>query len=386
MSLAEYGRGSHHADAEDLPRYSSRAMTFPKLFPRFLASTPIEASRKKTFQWRPLNTPPKATRHFESHGRPPDPAYAAAALSQRQREGIGYHFFSTILHGLRSTSDRVLLISSVPNVWKSGNLGTDRSRSVVVAKRMEGRAERTSLVAAGRWAFPRSSAVVAALSCVALISAGGSWVLHVQGRGEVGAALLAQAQYGDGGLSQGQGQGMVAGGSGGPVYPGEMLSINVPATQLAHSSIGEEVKGSVPAAGGGKVDFTGKIAEGTSLCSGCPVGAVTVRVISDKYVAPGTTVEGLVAGKPFTGTVTDAASDNQRLSGMEQRLSTLEGPHKKQIQDLAHELAGFESRLSKLEGHKSIKERIRDLQDRLDHLKYHVSAVIHPSSSHHDNG
>ena len=260
-------------------------------------------------------------------------------------------------------------------------MGTDHSRSVV-AKRMEGREERTSLVAAGRRAFPRASVVAAALSCIVLISAGGSWVLHVQGRGEAGAAVLAQAKFGDGGLSQGQGQGqgMVAGVSGGPVYPGEMLSINVPATQLAHSSIGEEVKGSVPAAGGGKVDFTGKIAEGTSLCSGCPVGAVTVRVISDKYVAPGTTVEGLVAGKPFTGTVTDAASDNQRLSGMEQRLSTLEGPHKKQIQDLAHELAGFESRLSKLEGHKTIKERIGDLQDRLDHLKYHVSAdpSIHP--------
>ena len=78
LSLAEDGRGRHHADAEDLPDYCPRAMTFPKLFPRFLASTPIEASRKKTFQRRPLNTPPMVTRLEKSHGRPPGPAYAAA--------------------------------------------------------------------------------------------------------------------------------------------------------------------------------------------------------------------------------------------------------------------------------------------------------------------
>jgi hypothetical protein len=86
------------------------------------------------------------------------------------------------------------------------------------------------------------------------------------------------------------------------IYKGELLSIDVPASQLSQSRVGDVVKGKLAAADGGHFDFSGAIAGGTELSP--TQGAVTIRVISDTYISPGTEVSGRVGNKMFSGTVT----------------------------------------------------------------------------------
>jgi len=157
-----------------------------------------------------------------------------------------------------------------------------------------------------------------------------------------------------------------------PIKLNSMLRVNVPTSQLSSTKVGDVIKGQVRLQGlagqaGGVVGFTGQVASGTEL-SGTE-GALTVRVLSDKYISPGTPVSGRVGNSIFTGTVIGSPNTQERLGNMEKRLSALEKPAKQQVEDLKTRLSNMKARLRNLEGRKSIKERIDDLQERIRKLE-----------------
>ena len=151
------------------------------------------------------------------------------------------------------------------------------------------------------------------------------------------------------------------------IHQNELIRVDVPASQLSSTKIGDIVRGKMKAATGGVVVFTGSVAAGTMVSP--TKGAVTVKVISDKYIAPGTPVSGRVGDSMFSGTVVGSPNNAERLSDMEKRLSALEKPAKDQVIDLHHEVESMQDRLRRLEGTKSIKERIDYLEERFEELE-----------------
>lgn len=155
-----------------------------------------------------------------------------------------------------------------------------------------------------------------------------------------------------------------------PIAQGQMLRVNVPASQLATTRVGDILKGTYRTSalsGGGVVAFTGQVQDGSEVSPS--LGAVTVRVLSDKYVAPGTPVSGRVGNSMFAGTVIGSPNTKERLAALEKRLSALEDPNKKQVVDLHDEIKDVEGRLSKIEGKKTIKDRMGELEDRINDLE-----------------
>jgi hypothetical protein len=153
-----------------------------------------------------------------------------------------------------------------------------------------------------------------------------------------------------------------------PAVPrkGALLSMDVPASQLAATKIGDIVHGKMKAAAG-EVAFTGQIAAGTRLSAS--KGAVTIRVMSDKYIQPGTPVSGRVGNSVFSGTVAQSPNDQERLANMEKRLAQLEEPAKGDIVDIHKQLQDFDGRLRQLEGSKTMEQRVDDLERKITQLE-----------------
>jgi chromosome segregation ATPase len=120
-------------------------------------------------------------------------------------------------------------------------------------------------------------------------------------------------------------------------------------------------------AGGGEVSFTGQIAAGTKMSAS--KGAVTIRVMSDKYIQPGTPVSGRVGNSMFKGTVTQSPNDQERLANMEKRLAQLEEPAKGAVIDIHKTLQDFDGRLHHLEGSQTMEERVDELQRKISDLE-----------------
>eukprot|EP00287_Rhodomonas_sp_CCMP768_P011171 CAMPEP_0196717868 /NCGR_PEP_ID=MMETSP1091-20130531/1181_1 /TAXON_ID=302021 /ORGANISM="Rhodomonas sp., Strain CCMP768" /LENGTH=293 /DNA_ID=CAMNT_0042058373 /DNA_START=8 /DNA_END=889 /DNA_ORIENTATION=+ len=160
-----------------------------------------------------------------------------------------------------------------------------------------------------------------------------------------------------------------------PIEKGQMLRVTLPASQVANTKVGSILKGTYRTQGlaGGVVAFTGQVQSGTEISPS--LGAVTVRVLSDKYITPGTPVSGRVGNSMFAGTVIGSPNTKERLADMEKRLSALEKPAKNQVVDLHDELHDVEGRLNRLEGKKTIKERVGELEDRIDNLEHTPPAL-----------
>ena len=152
----------------------------------------------------------------------------------------------------------------------------------------------------------------------------------------------------------------------GPMRTGALLRMDVPASQLASTKIGDVVHGQMKS-GGGEVAFTGQIAAGTQMSE--TKGAVTIRVMSDKYIQPGTPVSGRVGNSMFKGTVTQSPNDQERLANMEKRLAQLEEPAKGDVIDIHHQLQDFDGRLRTLEGSQTMEDRVDDLQRKITELE-----------------
>jgi len=147
---------------------------------------------------------------------------------------------------------------------------------------------------------------------------------------------------------------------------GALLSMDVPASQLASTRIGDVVHGKMKAAAG-EVSFTGQIAAGTQMSA--TKGAVTIRVMSDKYIQPGTPVSGRVGNSMFKGTVAQSPNDQERLANMEKRLAQLEEPAKGDVIDIHHQLQDFDGRLRNLEGSKTMEQRVDELERKITDLE-----------------
>jgi hypothetical protein len=147
---------------------------------------------------------------------------------------------------------------------------------------------------------------------------------------------------------------------------GALLSMDVPASQLAATKIGDIVHGQMKAAAG-EVAFTGQIEAGTKLSASR--GAVTIRVMSDKYMQPGTPVSGRVGNSMFKGTVVQSPNDQERLANMEKRLAQLEEPGTQDIVDIHKQLQDFDGRLRQIEGSKTMEQRVDDLEEKMTRLE-----------------
>ena len=85
--------------------------------------------------------------------------------------------------------------------------------------------------------------------------------------------------------------------------------MDVPAAQLATAKIGDIVQGQMarPLAEGFHGEGLGpQVSEAT--------GAVTIRVLSDKYIQPGTVVSGRVGNAMFKGMVAQSPSEQEQLA------------------------------------------------------------------------
>jgi len=152
----------------------------------------------------------------------------------------------------------------------------------------------------------------------------------------------------------------------GPMRKGALLSMDVPASQLASTKIGDVVHGQMKS-GGGEVAFTGQIAAGTQMSES--KGAVTIRVMSDKFIQPGTPVSGRVGNSMFKGTVTQSPNGQERLANMEKRLAQLEEPAKGDVVDIHNQLQNFDGRLRTLEGSQTMDDRVDDLERKITRLE-----------------
>lgn len=96
---------------------------------------------------------------------------------------------------------------------------------------------------------------------------------------------------------------------------------------------------------------------------------MTIKVVSDKYIAPGTPVSGKVGGKAFMGTVTGAPNKQRRMGQIERRLSQLEPGSRGKLGRMREKLARMDAQLWKLEGHKTVEERIQEMEKRIVDLE-----------------
>ena len=103
------------------------------------------------------------------------------------------------------------------------------------------------------------------------------------------------------------------------------LHIDVPIKQLAETRVGDIVKGRMLSDTNGNkryVNWMGTITADTAISP--KQGCITVRVISDRYIAPGTPVSGTVGSAGFLGTVVGSPNNLQRIGSIERRLEALE--------------------------------------------------------------
>uniref|UniRef100_A0A7S0F1U0 Uncharacterized protein n=2 Tax=Hanusia phi TaxID=3032 RepID=A0A7S0F1U0_9CRYP len=148
------------------------------------------------------------------------------------------------------------------------------------------------------------------------------------------------------------------------------LHIDVPITQLAQTRIGDIVKGRMLTDQNGKrayVNWMGTITADTAISP--KQGCITVKVISDKYIAPGTPVSGTVGNAGFLGTVVGSPNNLQRIGNIERRLEALEPRSRGEVQALQRKVKRLKRQLDHLEGHKTVQERLLELEKRIVELE-----------------
>jgi hypothetical protein len=180
------------------------------------------------------------------------------------------------------------------------------------------------------------------------------------------ALCVLQALSVPGGEGEGEGAGVLLS----RMAVGHHIHIDVPVQQLASTRVGDIVKGKMlatAAQGGGYIHWTGAITADTVVSP--QQGCVTVRVISDKYIPPGTPVSGKVGSAGFMGTVVGAPNNQERVGNIERRLEALEPAAKGEVKSLKKKLARMNRELEHLEGKKSITERLVDAEKRLVELE-----------------
>uniref|UniRef100_A0A7S0YFT1 Uncharacterized protein n=1 Tax=Hemiselmis tepida TaxID=464990 RepID=A0A7S0YFT1_9CRYP len=128
---------------------------------------------------------------------------------------------------------------------------------------------------------------------------------------------------------------------------------------MGSTKVGDQVQGSLPQ-GAGSLAWTGKITQHVVISP--KQGCVTVRVVSDKYIAPGTKVNGMVGGNNFQGTVTQAPNKFARIGNIERRLGALEPANRGRMERMKAKLEKMDRKLMRLEGHKTIQEKVDDLE------------------------
>jgi hypothetical protein len=161
------------------------------------------------------------------------------------------------------------------------------------------------------------------------------------------------------------------------VAVGHTLHIDVPVQQIADTRVGDVVKGKMLASaaqGGGYIHWTGAITADTTVSP--QQGCVTVRVISDRYIPPGTPVSGQVGSAGFMGTVVGAPNNQERVGNIERRLEALEPRRKGEVLALQKKLARMNRQLGRLEGKQTVSERLEDEEKRL------VALERRPPSKH----
>eukprot|EP00960_Hanusia_phi_P025612 745764-Hanusia_phi.AAC.3 len=158
------------------------------------------------------------------------------------------------------------------------------------------------------------------------------------------------------------------------------LHIDVPITQLAQTRIGDIVKGRMLTDQNGKrayVNWMGTITADTAISP--KQGCITVKVISDKYIAPGTPVSGTVGNAGFLGTVVGSPNNLQRIGNIERRLEALEPRSRGEVQALQRKVKRLKRQLDHLEGHKTVQERLLELEKRIVELEKRPVSCLHNS-------
>ncbi len=112
------------------------------------------------------------------------------------------------------------------------------------------------------------------------------------------------------------------------IAPNNLLNVDVPVSQLSTTKVGDIVQGQVTT-GLGLVSWKGAITAGTTISP--TQGCVTVKIISDKYIAPGTPVSGSVGNAAFAGTVVGSPNHQERMGNIERRLKALEPDNKEEV-------------------------------------------------------
>jgi len=149
--------------------------------------------------------------------------------------------------------------------------------------------------------------------------------------------------------------------------PGHSIHVELPVSQLKATQVGDTVQGKVLAQNGGYDQWSGTITADTDISP--QQGCVTVKVISDRYIAPGTPVSGTVGGAGFMGQVVGSPNNQQRVSSIERRLEALEPRAHDRVAALERKLDRMHRKLRKIEGHKDVKQRMEELEKRVIELE-----------------
>jgi len=172
-----------------------------------------------------------------------------------------------------------------------------------------------------------------------------------------------------------------------PIPPGHVIHVDMPKAAMAKLKVGGIVKGKVRepmlAADGSKqfdtVDFTGKVRSLQAITVQGKIqsnvlgepdeGVVSVKLLSDQFVAPGTAVSGMVAGKIFKGIVTKAPSFDERLDEAEKRVRELAPPVCGEMCKLEREIAMVGKRIKEFKASEGLRKETARLEKRMHRLE-----------------
>jgi hypothetical protein len=175
---------------------------------------------------------------------------------------------------------------------------------------------------------------------------------------------------------------------GDPIPPGHVIHVNVPRSAMQSLKVGSVVKGKVNkqmlrqdgTEAINAVDFVGKVrslemitvqGKVQSNVMGEPdEGVVSVKLMSDHFVAPGTPVTGMVAGKIFKGVVTRAPSIQDRMDEAEKRLRELAPPVCDEICKLEREIEFTQKRIDDFKASRKLRRMSEALEKRVDKLAH----------------
>jgi hypothetical protein len=171
-----------------------------------------------------------------------------------------------------------------------------------------------------------------------------------------------------------------------PIPAGHVIHIHLPKSAMQSLKIGSTIKGKVNkqmlrqdgTEQINAVDFVGKVrslqmitvqGKVQSNIMGEPdEGVVSVKLMSDHYVAPGTAVTGMVAGKIFKGVVTRAPSIQDRMDEAEKRLRELAPPVCDEICKLEKEIELTQKRIDDYKASDRLRKISEQLEKRVDKL------------------